>query len=103
MSGRPGPFEDLYIVKLPQFLVCKALSPAPFSSQSTKSKVGNVQSGLSLQEELTPLMVVSSWLPIKMESPPAAGAGVPTAAVAGARVGAAAGAVEAGAGVLQRQ
>ena len=48
-------------------------------------------------------MVVSSWLPIRMESPLAAGAGVPTAAVAAAGVAAAAGAAEAGAGVLQHQ
>ncbi len=54
-------------------------------------------------KQLTPLMVVSSWLPMRMESPPAAGAGVPTAAVAAAGVGAAAGAAEAGAGVLQHQ
>lgn len=46
-------------------------------------------------------MVVSSWLPIRMEAPPAAGAGVPSAAVAAAGAGAAAGAAEAGAGVLQ--
>ena len=46
-------------------------------------------------------MVVSSWLPIRMESPPAVGAGVPTAALAAAGAGAAAGAAEAGAGVLQ--
>lgn len=55
------------------------------------------------EKELTPLMVVSSWLPMRMESPPAAGAGVPTAAVPAAGVGAAAGPAEAGAGVLQCQ
>ena len=47
----------------------------------------------------TPLIVVSSWLPIKMESPPAAGVPAAAAVAAGAaRAGA--GASEAGAGVL---
>lgn len=46
-------------------------------------------------------MVVSSWLPIKMESPPAAGVPVAAAVAAGA-AGAGAGSVEAGAGVLHQ-